>query len=64
MYICICRAISDHDVRDAVQEGAQTVKCIFRSCGKKPKCGKCLSHLNDSISEHVECSSQVSIAAE
>ncbi|WP_084004949.1 (2Fe-2S)-binding protein [Magnetovibrio blakemorei] len=51
MYICLCRGISNHDVRDAVKDGAQTAKCVFKSCGKKPKCGKCIMYLSDCISQ-------------
>lgn len=62
MYVCVCRGISDNHVKEAVNDGAQTPKCVFRSCGKKPKCGKCISHLSDHIEAH--SGARVSVAAE
>ena len=65
MYVCVCQAISENDVKDALVGGAQTPKCVFRSCGKTPKCGKCISHLSDHIEAHTDARlSHMSVAAE
>jgi bacterioferritin-associated ferredoxin len=41
MYVCVCNAITDRDVRAQAQAECSTVSAIYRSLGKKPKCGKC-----------------------
>jgi bacterioferritin-associated ferredoxin len=42
MYVCVCNAITDRDVRAQAQGECSTVSAIYRSLGIKPKCGKCV----------------------
>jgi bacterioferritin-associated ferredoxin len=42
MYVCVCNAITDRDVRASAQCDACTVAGIYRSLGRQPKCGKCV----------------------
>jgi bacterioferritin-associated ferredoxin len=42
MYVCVCNAITDRDVRTQTQSQCCTVSAIYRSLGTKPKCGKCV----------------------
>ncbi len=41
MYVCICNALKDKELA-AASEGARTVAEVFRRCGRRPQCGKCL----------------------
>lgn len=42
MYVCVCNAITDRDVRTQAQGECCTVATIYRSLGTKPRCGKCV----------------------
>lgn len=42
MYVCICNALTDGDVRSAETEGAATHAEVFRHFGVKPCCGRCV----------------------
>lgn len=42
MYVCVCNAISDRDVRACAEGECSTVAMAYRSVGKPPKCGKCV----------------------
>jgi bacterioferritin-associated ferredoxin len=49
MYVCICNAVTDHDIAGAVREGAVTMAQLEDSllvgtcCGKcRDKAGECL----------------------
>jgi bacterioferritin-associated ferredoxin len=42
MYICVCKAVTDHRIRQAVQEGACTVRDLQMSLGLGTGCGKCV----------------------
>ena len=42
MYVCVCNAITDRDVRASAQCDGCTVSAIYRSLGRQPKCGKCV----------------------
>jgi bacterioferritin-associated ferredoxin len=42
MYVCVCNAITDRDIRAQAACERSTVAMIYRSLGTKPKCGKCV----------------------
>ena len=41
MYVCICRAITDKQLRNAVKEGAETTESLCNKLGCIKQCGKC-----------------------
>lgn len=41
MYICICNALKDKDLAAATGD-ARSVADVFKRCGRRPQCGKCL----------------------
>ena len=41
MYVCICNALKDSQL-EAASHGARNVAEVFRRCGRRPQCGKCL----------------------
>lgn len=54
MYVCICNAITDRDVRAQAQGECSTVSAIYRSLGTKPKCGKCVPLVRQLMRQVVE----------
>ena len=45
MYVCICKAVTDTQIRSAVQEGVTTMKGLRNSLGCTGQCGKCGKHV-------------------
>jgi bacterioferritin-associated ferredoxin len=45
MYACICNALNDEKVDDALSQGATTVSDVFKHHGCTPRCGSCVNHL-------------------
>jgi bacterioferritin-associated ferredoxin len=43
MYICVCKAVSDKRIRNAVSEGACSLRDLSRELGVGTCCGKCVS---------------------
>ncbi len=41
MYICICRGITDTQIRNEVHEGACCLRDVSRRLGVATQCGKC-----------------------
>ena len=41
MYICICHAVTEQQIRDAVREGAATVAELGARLGVSSGCGSC-----------------------
>lgn len=43
MYICLCKAVTDHDIEAAVVAGARTMREVQRSLAVSTGCGTCAS---------------------
>ena len=41
MYVCICRAVTEHQVKSAIDAGATTVEAVARACCAGDDCGAC-----------------------
>lgn len=41
MIVCVCRRVSDHDIRRAASEGAVTLECLQFELGVATQCGRC-----------------------
>jgi len=45
MYICICKAVTDGQIRSAVQGGVTSISGLRESLGCTGQCGKCGKHV-------------------
>ena len=41
MIVCVCRRISDHQIRKAAAEGAHSLECLQFDLGVATQCGRC-----------------------
>jgi len=41
MIVCVCRRISDHQIRAAAAEGAMSLECLKTELGVATQCGRC-----------------------
>jgi bacterioferritin-associated ferredoxin len=41
MFVCVCRAVSDKTIRQAVNDGACSMRALCRETGIISQCGKC-----------------------
>ncbi|MCR9106789.1 MAG: bacterioferritin-associated ferredoxin [Gammaproteobacteria bacterium] len=41
MYVCLCKQITDTQIRAAVQDGASSFKDVRNRLGVASQCGKC-----------------------
>jgi bacterioferritin-associated ferredoxin len=51
MYVCICNAVTEHDVRSCMAAGAVSAKDVKSACGMKPGCGQCTKRLCALVSQ-------------
>lgn len=54
MYVCICHAVTDTQVKSAIASGADTTESVTRMCRAGGDCGSCLQHIEDLLEEHAE----------
>ena len=51
MVVCICNAIRESDVRQAVRSGAQCPRSAYETLGRRPRCGQCLTFAREIIED-------------
>jgi len=47
MYVCVCNAITEREIRQAIELGANTILELKRSLGVAANCGKCVDCARD-----------------
>ena len=66
MYVCVCQAVSDQDIRRAVARGARTFEAVQSRTGCTTCCGCCESEareLVDATLESERCAAALPVAA-
>jgi bacterioferritin-associated ferredoxin len=53
MYVCLCRAVTDTQVREAVEDGAVDVTHLAARCGLGTGCGRCHETAQQLIDQHL-----------
>ena len=41
MYVCLCKGITDSQIRAAIEDGASSFKDVRNTLGVASQCGKC-----------------------
>lgn len=51
MYVCVCNAIRECELRRAALRAAGNAEAVYASLGKRPNCGQCLDDAQELIEE-------------
>lgn len=52
MYVCVCKAVTDHQIREAVeQQGCCTMRDLRNCFGVATQCGRCAVAAKDVLNE-------------
>lgn len=54
MYVCVCNAIRECELRAAARSCSGDVDAVYASLGKEPQCGQCLDEAMHLIIEERE----------
>lgn len=52
MYICVCNAVNDRQVKQALCEGKHSIGEVRRHLGFKKCCGRCTEHMRDMVCQY------------
>lgn len=64
MYVCLCRGITDQDIKDAVANGAESYREIRDLLDLGTRCGRCAPEARAIISDEVaELAGRLAVAA-
>ncbi len=53
MYVCICHAVTDHQIVDAVDGGVQDIGQLGEHCGAGTNCGRCRDTAQELIDQRL-----------
>lgn len=53
MYVCLCRGVTDSQIKQAVAEGAQSVREVNDLLGTARQCGKCGLTTRDIVNQEL-----------
>ncbi len=55
MYICLCNALTDRRLKQAMTEaGTETPGEVYAACGCRAQCGKCVKAVLDMLRDNAE----------
>lgn len=64
MYVCLCRGITDQDIKQAMADGAESFRDIRDSLDLGTCCGRCVPEAKSIINaELAEIAARISVAA-
>ncbi|WP_300553048.1 (2Fe-2S)-binding protein [Maricaulis sp.] len=51
MYICICNALREKDLKSAASApDVRSAACVFKRCDARPQCGRCIPDVAEIVS--------------
>ena len=57
MYICICKQVTESQIREKIEHGSATVRHLREALGVTTQCGKCANCVKTCVKEHIEINS-------
>jgi bacterioferritin-associated ferredoxin len=53
MFVCICKAVTDRQIREAAERGIDNVDALAESLGAGTGCGRCRENAEKIIEQHL-----------
>lgn len=63
MYVCICNAIRECELRRAARKTCGDAESVYAVLGKRPSCGQCLDEADAILFEEREMAADERVAA-
>ncbi|MDD5277092.1 MAG: (2Fe-2S)-binding protein [Methylovulum sp.] len=51
MYVCVCKAVTDTQIKNAIDKGVCTRRQLFQCFGVGSDCGKCNRHVKELLDD-------------
>jgi bacterioferritin-associated ferredoxin len=58
MYVCVCKAVTERQVREAVEGGVQSMRDLRQHLGVASECGRCARCAHGILKEARDCSDE------
>jgi bacterioferritin-associated ferredoxin len=64
MYVCICNAVTESDVREAVRQGVRSLRVLASETGCGTNCGRCARTAAEVLKESLGSVPELSIVSD
>ena len=54
MYVCVCRAVTEREIQEAIEGGARTVEAVTQACCAGDDCGSCHPYIEEMIEAYTD----------
>ena len=54
MYVCVCKAVTDNQIKNAINNGVCTRRQLFNCLGVGRDCGKCNKYVKEILDDHLQ----------
>ena len=61
MYVCVCQAVTDHDIRHAVADGAESFADVQACTGCTTCCGCCEAEARELVAATLESAPRAAV---
>lgn len=51
MYVCVCQGVTDRQIREAIEDGANSMRKLCRELGVASCCGRCAPYAKEILDE-------------
>ena len=52
MYVCVCKAVTDTQIKQAINQGLRSKRELVKCLGVGGDCGKCSPHVRELLDNH------------
>ncbi|MCJ8312097.1 MAG: bacterioferritin-associated ferredoxin [Saccharospirillaceae bacterium] len=59
MYVCLCKGITDSQIKNAVDDGATSLRALRKELGAMTQCGKCASLTKEILNDQLKLNRSV-----
>ena len=63
MYVCICNAVTESDVQDAVRQGVRSMRELATETGCSQNCGRCARTASEVLGVALESHPRLAIVS-
>jgi bacterioferritin-associated ferredoxin len=63
MYVCVCKAVTDTQIKNAINNGVCTHRQLFQCFGVGGDCGKCNNHVKELLDYNLQQQSIIQTAS-
>ena len=53
MFVCVCKAVTDSQIREHIAKGAESREAVTKACEAGGDCGACHEKIEEMVEDHL-----------